>query len=251
MITPEQRVLLEAPFADEDHAARPLRTNNTFTAWAIYIQPEAILRRLREVCPDHSWFVMAVTPVAGGGWVCHRRLTVGDLVVEDVGADAGGTAENAKMAATDAVRRTARLVGVGMYAWEEARTIRTKPVPERPSNRDEWDLLDALTDEALQQYLRWFRPWAKQWHIDHGLTHGRPVSGDQGSDDTSVLHENTKFISAVVANDWSAAMRRKYPTFDATTALNVLGITRFSEWQGSVAEATRKVAAFYDKGDGK
>lgn len=116
-LTHEDLAKLKAPFAVEDHE---------FHRELVYLTEEAITNRLDEV--DPSWHPLIVDkgyrPTADGSlsfW-CHMRITVNgvsrdgigmsDIVLTKSGKEAN---EAEKSAATDALKRAARMFGVGRY----------------------------------------------------------------------------------------------------------------------------------------
>ena len=107
MLTTEDLTTLKRPFARADHE---------FIRGFVYITEEAITNRLEEVDPAWMFIVLDVT-TSGDNAVVRARLGVKDVYRDGVGMqkvnEKAGEAE--KGAATDALKRCARLFGVGRY----------------------------------------------------------------------------------------------------------------------------------------
>lgn len=116
-LTTEDLKKLQKPFARADH---------TFTRGFVYLQEEAITARLDSVDLDWSFDVMELS-YAGDQAVARAALTVKDVRRVGVGMAAltitdrktgevkPAGADPAKSAATDALKRCARLFAVGRY----------------------------------------------------------------------------------------------------------------------------------------
>lgn len=114
MITPETLAILTAPFASHDHE---------FNRGYIYITEEAICARIESVDPSWEWriselsFVDGMATVIGALSVCNvTRYGTGQQLAQldkDSGIERVG--ESRKGATTDAMKRAARLFGIGRY----------------------------------------------------------------------------------------------------------------------------------------
>ena len=114
MITPETLAILTAPFAPADHE---------FNRGYIYITEEAICARIETVDPSWEWriselaFVDSMATVIGALTVCNvTRYGTGQQLAQldkDSGIEKVG--ESRKGATTDAMKRAARLFGIGRY----------------------------------------------------------------------------------------------------------------------------------------
>lgn len=97
------------------------RNEHEFTRGFVYITEEAIAARLDEVDPAWSFEIQHVG-IRDGQGVCHARLTVKGVTRENVGMqsietnkDGREMGEAEKGATTDALKRCARLFGIGRY----------------------------------------------------------------------------------------------------------------------------------------
>lgn len=105
-LTIENLETLRRPFAASDHEWR----ENKFC----YITEEGITTRLEEV--DPSWTLDIVNCVTRDNQtIVVVRLTVGGVARDGVGMAVTNIGEAEKSAATDALKRAARLFGVGRY----------------------------------------------------------------------------------------------------------------------------------------
>lgn len=114
MITPDTLAILTAPFASHDHE---------FNRGYIYITEEAICARMETVDPSWEWriselsFVGGMATVIGALSVCNvTRYGTGQQLAQldkDSGIEKVG--ESRKGATTDAMKRAARLFGIGRY----------------------------------------------------------------------------------------------------------------------------------------
>lgn len=107
MLTPEHLKTLQRPFSRADHE---------FIRGYVYLTEDAITNRIEEV--DPSWqFELQRIDHSGEQCVVCARMTILDVAREGVGMqkvnEKAGEAE--KGAATDALKRCARLFGVGRY----------------------------------------------------------------------------------------------------------------------------------------
>lgn len=112
-LTDEHVRLLTAQFDASDHEERDGRT---------YIREKAITDRLDEVDPSWTWELLGEPKHRDGVVVQAGRLTVHGVWRDGVGMESvrttktGGEANEAeKSAATDALKRAARLFGIGRY----------------------------------------------------------------------------------------------------------------------------------------
>lgn len=108
MITPEQSAALKDYFPVEAHE---------FLQGKTYIREDDITDRLDEVDPSWTFERLDIT-VRDAQVVAIFRLTVCGVWRDGVGMDSikqGGAGEAEKSAATDALKRAARLFGIGRY----------------------------------------------------------------------------------------------------------------------------------------
>lgn len=158
-LTPEQLETFKRPFLYADHE---------FTRGFVYITEEAITARIEEVDPAWEFNVMT-TSRADNQAVCHARLTVCGVTRDGVGMQQvmEKAGEPEKGAATDALKRAARLFGIGRYllgAPKEGRefdqwlaqeqkkagappVLRVLPSAVTPPATRSDQLLDEMTDE--------------------------------------------------------------------------------------------------------
>lgn len=106
-LTAEQLATLKRPFARADHE---------FLRSFVYLTEEAITTRIEEVDPSWEFAVLQVSQ-SGNQAVTHARMTICGVFRDGIGMqqvnEKAGEAE--KGAATDALKRCARLFGVGRY----------------------------------------------------------------------------------------------------------------------------------------
>lgn len=106
-LTPEQLQILRKPFPHQDHE---------FIQGFVYLTEEAITTRLEEV--DSAWMFELLHVANNGAFaIVTARMTVNDVFRDGIGMqkvnEKAGEAE--KGAATDALKRCARLFGIGRY----------------------------------------------------------------------------------------------------------------------------------------
>jgi hypothetical protein len=111
MLTAEDLTVLRRPFAKEDHE---------FIKGFVYITEKAICERIEEVDPAWQFEIYEIKRSEVGEAVVSSALTIKGSTRYGVGMqkhnDKAGEAE--KGAATDALKRAARLFGVGRYLLE-------------------------------------------------------------------------------------------------------------------------------------
>jgi hypothetical protein len=107
MLTANDVKTLSKPFARDDHE---------FLGEFVYITEEAITQRLDEVDPSWSFELLNIS-ISGNNAVVHARLTILGTSRENIGMQKiiQNAGEPEKGAATDALKRCARLFGVGRY----------------------------------------------------------------------------------------------------------------------------------------
>lgn len=143
-LTPEDLTTLKAAFSFSDHE---------FTRGFCYLTEEAISNRVEEVDPAWSFEIQNLQRI-GDQCVCAARLTIKGISREGVGMqsielnkEGRIVGEPEKGAATDALKRCARLFGIGRYilgapkegqqfkVWlaDKQRETASRPTP-RPSS---------------------------------------------------------------------------------------------------------------------
>jgi hypothetical protein len=171
-LLPEDVKKLTAPFAFEDHE---------FNRGFVYISEQAVCARIETVDPSWYWDLKSVQ-IRDNAAVVVGTLTIAGVTREGVGMDKvlenAGEAE--KSAATDALKRAARLFGVGRYILDHPKETDFKawlakmakgdspaaptPAPEEPTVNG-WTMAQAgslttearnngITDDELLQMLR-------------------------------------------------------------------------------------------------
>lgn len=107
MLEADDLVILKRAFAFADHE---------FTRGFVYLTEESITSRIEEVDPSWAFDIMQVVH-EGNNAICHARLTIKDVSRDGIGMQQilEKAGEPAKGAATDALKRCARLFGVGRY----------------------------------------------------------------------------------------------------------------------------------------
>jgi hypothetical protein len=119
---PDEKNNLTAPFRADQIRTRQGRNGQAVS----YIEIVDVIDRLNSALPAWSFEVVSHV-ILDDEVVVHARLRAGDVVKEDFGTHEitrsknGGAAvcigENIKAAASDALKRTARLLGVGLELW--------------------------------------------------------------------------------------------------------------------------------------
>ncbi len=114
-MSPEHVVQLSAPFDVNEHE---------FVQGKIYLTEEAITRRLDEVDPGWT-FAVTRTAQRDDSVTIYAALTVCGVTRESCGTDKlkGGVGEPEKSALTDALKRCARLFGIGRYLLDMPKSI--------------------------------------------------------------------------------------------------------------------------------
>jgi hypothetical protein len=160
MLTLTQVELLKSPLPiDAGHSARVKGeakpdAKNQWAQWLIYTEEEPVIDRLNEV--DPSWtFTITDKVISGVGdktnATIYGRLTVCGVSRDCVGTGTQGDAE--KGAATDALKRGARLFGIGLYL-KQAPLIYTSWAPKEQRTREQ---VEKWEHEALAKFAAWYR----------------------------------------------------------------------------------------------
>jgi hypothetical protein len=199
---------LAAPFAKSELRSRPGRAGLTFT----YADAAAVIRRLDEVLGGNWSF--DIVPLEGGncvkGIISVRYPDGTASQRSDIGYPnkVGQDEEPLKSAATDALRRAARLFGVGLYLY--ARDDASKKVADSaPAKRAEKpaapivkspmrDMLDTMLKELVR------------------LGHPADLSGPLAKQGVSSLDE----LSEEVITEWAErAAAKVQPMLETEAAL--------------------------------
>lgn len=107
MLETSDLLVLKRAFAYADHE---------FLRGFVYLTEESITSRIEEVDPSWSFDVMQIV-YEGGNAIAHARLTIKGVSRDGIGMQKimENAGEPAKGAVTDALKRCARLFGVGRY----------------------------------------------------------------------------------------------------------------------------------------
>lgn len=117
-LTPEDLKALQKPFARKDHSFLP-KGNDKFA----YIDEEAIGPRLDEVDPAWAFEILTIGQNREKQLYVSARLTVKGVSRCNVGMqDVQSVGEPEKGATTDALKRCARLFGIGRYLLSAPKT---------------------------------------------------------------------------------------------------------------------------------
>ncbi len=114
-LTPQDLAVLRKPFAPKDHE---------FLRGFAYITEGAITTRIEDVDPEWTFEVLHIT-TRDQQVICHARMTIKGVVRDGIGMQqiqSAGEAE--KGAATDALKRCARLYGIGRYLLDLPDTVK-------------------------------------------------------------------------------------------------------------------------------
>lgn len=209
-LTKETMAILQRPFALKEHEFKP---PNNF----VYVAEEAVTRRLEEVDPAWGLSVLNVY-VRDRVAVATISLSLLGVVRQGVGMQTielskDGTREvneAEKGAATDALRRAARLFGVGRY------------------------LLDAPNDKA--QFGTWL-----------GKLSGGAAPNPPAPPPTlpgGGVAENKPWTQDEMAAFWQAWTEKA--AWKRDDILMTLGVMRLGDWRGSAAEADKAMHAAAD-----
>ena len=244
-LTQDQVKALTAPFRYEDHE---------FTRGFAYLTEQAVTRRLSQVDPSWEFTITETVRDTTNATVC-ARLTVCGVTRDGVGmqgieyvsftdkatgekkvsTDALGnpreSGEARKGAATDALKRAARLFGIGLYILDAPKL--------RMASQDAWETkLDAGSEKAFRQFLS-------------KIGADAPAPANPFAD--LPQHEPTPEQTAkATPNGWtmeaaqSLVTEAKHKNVSNEELLGVLGVARISEFQPGLS-AARKLLADYVK----
>jgi len=214
-MTPQDIELLCKPFDRKDHE---------FTRGFVYITEGAITARLDAVDPLWSFQLQQVS-VRGRQAVAHARLSVNGVTRENIGMQTiefvGTTDKEAgeaeKGAATDALKRCARLFGIGRYLLD---------APKEGADFDRW--LNALTGKPAT----------------NGNGKKPPIPFDSIAAAKLPDPSGTQWTQDE-ATAW--AKRNARDDFDGNALKKALGITeRWGEWTGDADSASKRLTAWMD-----
>jgi hypothetical protein len=92
------------------------RADHEFTRGFAYLTEESIVNRIEEVDPSWTFDIMQIVH-EGNNAICHARLTVKGVTRDGIGMQQimEKAGEPVKGAATDCLKRCARLFGIGRY----------------------------------------------------------------------------------------------------------------------------------------
>lgn len=236
-LTQEQVQALCAPFAYEDHE---------FTRGFAYITEQAITRRLDSVDPGWQFAILETVrdttsaSVTGRLTVCGvARDGVGTQSIEyatfkdqstgerkpslDMAGNPREAGEVRKGAATDALKRAARLFGVGRYILDAPKL--------RMASADQWETrLDQASENAFRAYL------SKLGRAPAAAPATNPFEVQPPAPTTTWTREQ--------ADSFNTECKAKRVTSDE--ALAFLGVAKLSEYQPGFS-AARKALSDYVK----
>lgn len=166
-LTREDNEKLKAPLPlEEGHELRVAESGDDWAFWLVYTEEDPVKERLDEVDPSWTW---AITDKRIGA---DFATVYGTLTVNGVSRDCVGdgqsrkdggkmTGDAEKGAATDALKRGARLFGVGLYL-KTAPRISTKWAPFKKEDSGETKraarkVQEQAKQEALEKFARWYR----------------------------------------------------------------------------------------------
>lgn len=155
MLTKDDIKILSAPLPRvTGHELRPSETmgGGKYATWLTYTEEGPVKERLDEV--DPAWTFEIIKP----GNPCYARLTVKGVTRDCVGTGGPG-GDGEKGAATDALKRGARLFGIGLYLKNAPRIFTQYRDPKGlkgDAKREAYRYNDARKAEAKAQFLKWF-----------------------------------------------------------------------------------------------
>ena len=157
---------LTAPLPLEDgHSVRIAESKETWAQWLVYTEEEPVIDRLNEIDPNWS-FEITDKILAPTYVTVYGKLTIKGVSRACVGngspkrRDGKMSGDEEKGAATDALKRGARMFGIGLYL-KQAPRIRTGwvevPKDGKPEERREaYQKQDGFEAEALRQFKGWY-----------------------------------------------------------------------------------------------
>jgi hypothetical protein len=181
-LTQEDVKALMARFPAEDHETRVggKKKDGTKKWWLFYIEEGAVIERLNEV--DPAWTLEITRTVAQTGYVAtYGTLTIKGVSRSGVGtnsSDSGAITENAeKGAATDLLKRLARLFGIGLY-------LKKSPMVWLDASLKDWD----AEKQAISRLAKWLGESPQRSANDSVFA---SETGHWGAVAMSTLEENT------------------------------------------------------------
>jgi hypothetical protein len=165
MITREDVQKLKAPLPlEEGHEVREATVGEDWAQWLVYTEEDPVKERLDDVDPNWTWVI--TDKHYGDKFVTiYGTLTVLGVSRDCVGdgttkkSEPSGDAE--KGAATDALKRGARLFGVGLYLKNAPRITTDWVIIEKSDNAEEKkrkrNIQSAARKEAFAKFEKWYR----------------------------------------------------------------------------------------------
>lgn len=212
-LTADHIKVLSKPFQRNEHE---------FTRGFVYITEEAITARLDEV--DPAWgFEIQHVGIRDGQGVCHARLTVKGVTRENVGMQSIETnstgremGEAEKGATTDALKRCARLFGIGRY------------------------LLSAPKEN---EFNRWIDEKLKGSKIAGSITPAGATFDEQFPPNTTPAPHWT---AEKAAQDKFFGWANKTYALGIAAVLEALGVNTITEYMGSKEDALKTIKAWIE-----
>lgn len=162
MLTREEMQALKAPFELNLHTVREgfrmWKSEDADIRWFTYLDWWAVRQRLDDVFGSEWETPEPKTQLVGNTVLAIAGITIRGLTRWYSGAGET-TADDAKGAVTDALRRAAAQWGIAEYCYNTDLLLRTNTY--KVLNKDgkwatDWDLKDTRQDEAYQQFTRWY-----------------------------------------------------------------------------------------------
>ena len=183
-LTPADVAILTRRFAANEHETREggKSRDQKKAMWLFYVEEEAIIERLNEV--DPAWSLEVTRTERADGYIaCYGTLTVKGVSRSGVGTNSpnrasDGISENEeKGAATDMLKRLARLFGIGLY-------LKKSPNVWLPADMKPWD----AKPKAVQELAAWLnKDQAKRQQFEK-LTQAKVKYPDWQDEDTTRRH---------------------------------------------------------------
>jgi len=155
---------LKAPLPLDGHSVRVADDDAESANFLCYAEEEPVIDRLNEIDPQWSWEITRIEKTQKHVTI-YGTLTVKGVSRACVGGgsakrEGGLTDDDEKGAATDAIKRGARLFGIGIYL-KQAPRIRTKWAKVKPdmdyeTKKKAWAVQDAAKQEAWKKFSDWY-----------------------------------------------------------------------------------------------
>lgn len=162
MLTPEELQALRKPFPLELHTVREgfklWKAEEADIRWFVYLDWWAVRERLDDVFPGEWETPEPKALLVGNTVLAMAGITIRGLTRWYSGAGET-TADDAKGAVTDALRRAAAQWGIAEYCYNTDLFVRTKTYKVKQGDKwsSDWKQKEVRADEAYQQFGLWYK----------------------------------------------------------------------------------------------